>query len=343
MMKKWIIGIFMTFFLLLGFTLKQVQAQLQPPTDAFSTSPDSLAGVNPNNAGETLIDFREFEERIKKSNLYANKAGSDFVIEPDDLNYARWLVMFNSSANTFKTRKWSYAKKVSLRTSKKFLEPDAKNEVLGVRVHFPKHRFNAYARISPPYELRTYYDESDGVDKTKWGKVCAKFKEGKRIGVIDNVGAIKKISLDICSEQIYQYGIGIRLKDQFDDVKEYFMGYHSHLINWRRLNWYNPNYVSSIDQRDLFRLPLYPGEAPYIKFDSIIVYRSEKATKGDCILYFKKIDIWFDFAIAPESLNDVDIDDEDSWKILKTKAEAKRRLENLRVRERKELLKGLEK
>jgi len=316
---------------------------------------DSQADTSPNNVEETLIDFTSFEDLIQKSGLYdedtvRSKNLSDLTtadidskslaptyrIQASDLNYDRWQVQLNSSANTYGNRRWSYAKKVNLKSGKEFKGPETEsgkplrgtgNTVLGVRIHFPDYDHNAYAKIAPPYEVRAY---------DKDGQVVSRKDTGKFIGVIDNVGQIKKISLDV-SGRNFKNGVAIRLRDQFDEVQEYFMGY-TYFANWRRLSWENPNYVTSVDHRDLFRVPLYPREVPFKKFDSIIVYRPGQETGGDFVIYFRKIDMWFDFAVPPESLADLDIDDEDSWKILTKRARERKRLEELKARERIELM-----
>ncbi len=299
------------------------------------------ASQNPNNEGEVLIDFTAFEDRIDKSGLYEediarNKPIAEldnkdpkqidpktlapaYRIQASDLKYARWMVQLNSSANTVENRRWSYSKKVQLK--------NGKSSVLGVRIHFPKHRYNAYAKIAPPYELRAYNND---------GSIVSRNDNGKFIGVIDNVGDIKKLAIDV-SGRNYKYGLSIRLRDNYDEVKEYFMGY-LYYVNWRILTWENPNYLPHVDFRELYRIPLYPREVPYKKFDSIIVYRPGEVDGGDFIAYFKKINMWFDFAIPPETLKDIDIDDEAQWGIIAEIARKKRKIETIRARERIELM-----
>ncbi len=311
---------------------------------------DSQADVSPNNVEETLIDFTTFEDRVEKSGVYGqdeargkyikdldNKNPKEvdpttlapaYEIQASDLKYDRWLVQLNSSANTIKNRRWSYAKKVTLKSGKTFEgKAGSSNAVLGVRIHFPSHKFNAYAKICPPYEIRAYDPN---------GKVVSRKQEGKYIGVIDNVGDIKRMTLDV-SGRNFRHGVAVRLKDPYDEVTEYFMGY-LYYANWRKLTWENPNYITSVDHRELFRIPLYPREVPYKKFDSLIVYRPGQSTGGDFVVYFRKVDMWFDFAIPPETLADLDIDDEDQWGILAERARKKKRIETLKAREKIELM-----
>jgi hypothetical protein len=313
---------------------------------------DTQADVTPNNVDETLIDFTTYEDRIEKSGVYIGKdeprekaikdldptnakevdpdtLAPAYEIQASDMKFDRWLVQLNSSANTNANRRWSYAKSVKLKASKKFKNQagEESDAVLGVRVRFPSHTHNAYARISPPYEIRAYYPN---------GQVVSQKNEGKFIGVVNNVGELKKISLDV-SGRNFKHGVALRLKDQFDEVKEYFMGY-LYFANWRKLSWNNPNYITSVDHRQLFRVPLYPREVPYKKFDSFIVYRPGRADGGDFVVYFRKVNLWFDFAVPPEQLSDLDIDDEATWRILTKRARDRRRLEQLKYREKLELM-----
>ncbi len=336
----------------------------QQPTG--NTGGDPMKDESPNNVQETLIDFTQFEERVQAAGVYPDKdpirdkkladldvsAGSKEVdpntlapayeIQASDLFYNRWLVQLNSSANSIFNRRWSYAKRANIKGGKEYkadqgeVPADLKairsnigkgKYVLGVRIHFPKHRHNAYARISPPYELRAYTDK---------GRIVSRDEKGKFIGVLDNVGTIKKITLDV-SGRNYRNGVAVRLKDQFDNVSEHFMGY-TYFINWRRMTWKNPNYITSVDHRELFRVPLYPREVPYKKFDSIIIYRPGQEIGGDFVVYFRKIDMWFDFAVPPELMEDVDIFDETEWGILTRRAQARRDIERKKLREKVELM-----
>ncbi len=350
--------------------VSNVHAQDKPepdkPADAKSTD-YYLKDVNSNNVEETLIDFTQFEtlvgkdyvsKKVYKPDQQRNKPYKDrdiknkdqidpktlapvFNITAEDLQYKNWTVELNSSSNSVHNRRWSYAKKVTLikpyqgeRVSKEDKGGLRKGighgaYVLGARIHFPKNHYNAYAKISPPFELRAYDED---------GRVVPRQKEGKFIGIIDNVGEIKKITLDV-SGRNFRNGVAVRLKDNTDTVKEYFMGY-VYFANWRRLTWNNPNYITSVDHRTLFRVPLYPMEIPHVKFDSLIVYRPGQFGQfegGDFVIYFRKIDMWFDYAVAPTWFDDLDIDDELQWKILTKRAAEQKRKEELKFREQIEL------
>lgn len=346
-MKPWKRGLISVIVMLWA---TQVQAQEQGPVS------DILVDENPNNVEETLIDFTEFEERIQASGLYVetdplrDKNLSDltseetdpgtlapaYEIQAADYNYDQWRVEFNSSSNSPANRISSYAKKVTIKEGKTFqgvqteAGRDARgtgNTVMGVRIRFPNYSYNSNVRIGPPYEFRAY--DTDG-------RVVSRREQGKRIGVMDNVGKIKRMSLDV-SGRNFNYGVSIRLKDNFDQIKEYFMGY-IHFAGWRRLHWVNPNYVSTVDFTELFRVPLYPLDVPYIKFDSIVVYRpSYSSTGGDFVVYFRKVDMWFDFSIPPETLTELSIDDESNWGILTKRAKDNRDKQTLRARKNIEL------
>ena len=352
-MQKYLMWLIVATFFCLYTGLEEVKGQEegQGGGQVLNSGMDE----DPNNVEETLIDFTQFEERIQGSGLYKEKdevrdkditdlteeeidretLAPAYEIEANDFKYDRWLVQLNSSANTVRNRQSSYTKKINLRPGKGYngsvteanREVKGKgNSVLGVRVHFPEHKYNANAMVRPPYEIRAYDNE---------GSLISNKETGKNIGVVGNVGMIKKMSIDV-SGRNYRNGIAVRLKNSFDEVKEYFLGY-TYFVNWRRLVWNNPDYIDSIDHRDSFRIPLYPRETPFIKFDSIVIYKPVDQMGGNFVVYFRKIDLWFDYAVPPEALADLDIDDEQGWNIIKQKAMNRKNIHDLKAREKIEL------
>ena len=343
-MKKKLLSVGLSAFLLFSVTATDyVQGQVDPAGGGAATT--GAAGGEQSNIGAWLIDFNNYEANLdsaemeklypktdplrKKKIAELTAAEKDpwtnqpkYVVTSGDMKLSNWVVKLNSSANIPANRKQSYVKPIKITKG-----PDNGKNVLGVRIHFPQHHHNAYAQIMPPFEVRVY--DTDG-----------KIKNNK-MGVMNNVGTIKKISME-SSGRNYKYGTSIRLKNQLDEVREYFMGY-LYYSNWRTLMWDNPDYISSVDGRTLFRVPLYPQEVPYVKLDSIIVYSpgQEKAarvrSKGDFVAYFKGIQMWFDYAVAPDTLADIDIDDEANWAILQFRAREQRRREMKRFREAVEL------
>lgn len=297
----------------------------------------------PNNFEEPLIDFTAFETALSQANLFEasevdRKAKSSelpddqidpetlqpkYRLNPKDLSYKNWIVKLSSSADTTKSRNYSYAKTVSLIEGRKFTGVDqgSSTNVLGVRIHFPQTPFKASADIMPPFEIPVY--DLDGA-------VISRKKTGKYLGIIDNVGIMKKITMDVSSRN-YRHGISIKLKDNHDNISEYFLGYLG-FTNWRKLTWMNPEYdANKIHIYKLSYGPVYPKALPYKKFHAISVYKPDRVEGGDCVLYFKKVSISFDYAVAYNRLDDLSINDEEAWGIIEFDANENRKRDNRKL------------
>jgi hypothetical protein len=289
--------------------------------------------------GESIEAYRS---RLLQNDptLTRDKHGAlEYAVTRDDMHLDKWLVELNSSANTIKNRANSYCKQVVVSYPDQGGEKGRK--VLGIRIHFPNHNYNAYAKISPPYPFYVYdaagkelkwQDRKDLVtelvsdikaripnSETTYIKVDPDTNEERVIfnnGVLYNVGQIKTITSYIAGRN-YKNGLAIRLRDNSDEVKEYFLGYMNY-SGWRKLAWRNPNYITEVDHREIFRIPLYPMERPYRVFDSFIIYRSGLEIGGNFVCYIKDVWVDYDLAIAPQE--DVfDIEDDDIWMILRDK------------------------
>ncbi len=262
-----------------------------------------------------VLDFTKFNKLLAgpdnkgnktpykyKTNKDKPKGWDDNLIEYDvtqkDMILDRWFVTFNSSSDYPVTRNYSRTKTVKIRSNAKV---DPGKEVLGVRIHFPHHRFYAHATIKPFYEIMEYNDE---------GKIT---NIGN--GVVENVGQVKEISVEVAGRN-YQNRLFIRFLNQDRQYMDYFMGY-LYFAGWRRLVYTNPEYVSSPDQKKLFRPRLYPREIPYMKFHSFIVSRPEHGVRGDFVVYFKRIEMVRDLASVDG--DNLTIDDESNWGIKKYK------------------------
>ncbi len=173
-----------------------------------------------------VIDFGQYESRMKaqiernkkliESRTNASAARGlpteKFTMEASDWALDKWEVELNSSASSIMNNVLSYVVKVGspwwLNNAKRiysgmagklegYNETPASN-VLGVRIHFPTHRQNCWAKIHPPFEINAY-DDKGGLANTN-------------NGIVDNVGQIKSISVWVKGRN-YDNGFAIRLKD----------------------------------------------------------------------------------------------------------------------------------
>lgn len=242
------------------------------------------------------------EEPADLKTLPTDESGTPLLpVTKKHVGLNKWKVQLNSSANNIENKVLSYCREVKT-------QGQSAQTVLGIRIHFPTHSYNAWARISPPFPVKVYDELGNLINLEN--------------GVINNTGSIKKIKLSIAGRN-FKNSVAIRLRDQNGDIKEYFMG--SLFFNgWRTLEWSNPNYIETLNHRELFRLPLYPYEVPHLVFDSFVIYRNGDHIGGDFVTYIKGLTIEYDLAVEwPSSKEEVDIFDEDVWNILKVKAAAK--------------------
>lgn len=252
------------------------------------------------------------------------QGGMQYMISQLDLALENWQVELNSSARTVENIAKSYTKEVFSYNEKVGTAAEAPyKKYFGFRIHFPTHKYNAYAKIGPAYDIPAFdsrgrpinyslFDETQGDDKCKADEACV---EKSYEGVMHNVQQIKNIVVRV-SGRNFPHGFAIRLRDQNDEVSEYFLGYLD-FAGWRLLKWENPNYVHSFTADELFRIPLYPMEIPYRVFDSFIVYRSGNHIGGDFVGYIDWVKMDFDLAVSPDELNQIDVDDDSWWYILR--------------------------
>lgn len=271
-----------------------------------------------------LINFDKYESNLIKDKVYPNinptrlqdpnTAEKDkttgvpiYKISVSDMLIRRWLVVINSSGSSVEAKRYSYCKPVQT----KGVYGGKKRWVLGARIHFHQLPYNTWAKIKPPFEIVAFD------------------KEGKFVnienGVIDNTGQIYQIILEVNGRN-YNNSITLRMKNEVDETKDYFMGY-LYFAGWKKLIWKNPNYIENVDLREIFRLPLYPRSIPYKKFVSFIIMRQGTETGGDFIVYIANVNVSYDKAIVIEEM---DIDDEAAWQIItqqqQARAERERRI-----------------
>lgn len=252
-----------------------------------------------------------------------------------DMRYQNWIVELNSSADKVESRIGSFCKKVK--------RANVEETVLGVKVYFPDNNSNAWARVRPPFPIKAYalpqakaestgdqyLAEIEKIQNVPMRVYNPRFKDVEGAtpptgsapedhagyGILDNVGQIKQMTIEAYGLNL-NIGVAVLINDQFEETTEYFIGYLN-FPGWRRLIWNNPNYIANVDHRNIFKVPLYPVERPFIRFDSIKLYRQASEKINNFVTYFRNIKLSYDFAVPPEAASD--IDDESAWLILKKK------------------------
>ncbi len=237
-----------------------------------------------------------------------------YTITVADMLVKKWLVMLNSSANSIAARRYSMCKLVRTRG----VYGGRQRNVLGARIHFHRMPYSAWAIIMPPFEIVAF---------NKKGKFV-----NVQNGVIDNTGQLYQISIEVNGRN-YNNSISIRMKDSMEKTTDYFMGY-VYFAGWKRLIWKNPNYIENVDLRTIFRLPLYPRSIPYKKLVGFVVYRQGYVTGGDFIIYIAGVKVAYDKAVFVEEM---DVDDEQVWRIISQQQEVRAEIERRRNAELIEL------
>lgn len=273
---------------------------------------------------KTLIDFDVFEERMSEvvtkdkelhqqaleENAELNLTAYgyyDVEIEPADWALSNWQVELCSSADTVNNNIYSYCKSVLNNE-----DEDDPTTVLGVRVHFPEWKFLSWALVKPPFEIFAQYDNGAYINDAIPDDDENDYNDDTLpVGLLVNVGLIESIALEAYGLN-YTHQLGLRLKNRDEEMQEYYMG-SLYFHRWRTLVWMNPDYASDPRDRDPEKLPLYPQAYPFVKFDSLVIYKPTTDDGGNFVTYFKDVKINFERAVLEEEEY---IDHEDVWNIL---------------------------
>lgn len=277
-----------------------------------------LASVSAFAERQVLIDFNSLDNtdldivKIAGPNAFSSISAEEKKDLLVNLNPDNWEIQLSPSARTIENIINSYCKSVTVAGGKY-----KDQTVLGARIHFPKGRYSAWAKIMPPYEIPSYEpaDENDKIGNKYVNK-----------GVIRNVGPIKTIMVTVYGRN-FPHSLSLRLKNQNDEFIDWFVGYLN-FSGWLTFKIDNPNYIPDARKRALKKYPLYPQEEPYVKLDSFIVYKYADNPGSDFIIYIKSVEIIYDLAILKTT---EDIQDEEVWGILAARREAKKRAEAARV------------
>ncbi|MBN1898759.1 MAG: hypothetical protein JW827_08280 [Spirochaetes bacterium] len=230
----------------------------------------------------------------------------DFADLPDNISIDKWTIKLSGYSDTPKGRSLSDLKLVNVDSSK-IKNGKTFNKCLGIRVNFEYSHGNDWAEIAPVYPISVFY-----------------MKEGQ--GVVRNVGPIKSVSIWV-SGRNYKNSIEVRMIDNHGKYKSINFG-HLFFKGWRKLSWDNPNYIKELKKRDIEKPHLYPQYEPYLKFESLVLYKSPQEIGGDFIAYVKDIEIEYEPAILEyESA----VNDEAEWHILETEAKQSKDAEDKRL------------
>lgn len=178
---------------------------------------------------------------------------------------------------------------------------EGEQNVMGIRLLFPRTQNNSYAEISPEFEI-PLWAEKDG----------SYMFQNNGLGVVTNVGVLKKMRIRVCGRN-YTHRVHVVVETGKDQTKVIDFG-ALNFVGWRTLEWVNPHYIQSPSDRDWVNDPIYPGNMPYVKILSIRIIKDKKYMGGDFITYIDRIDIDYDKAYIE---TEFDIDDEDVWGIQK--------------------------
>ncbi len=296
-----------------------------------------LSGVAQESA---LIDFSDLtvdwpaDEPVENERTlvdFGGYAGASFTqaereMMKSSLAIGNWDVVLSSSARTTRRMLDSETRQAMVREGATQFENQG---VMGVRVSFPTESYNAWALITPPFEIPAFADidelDDDGnlvVPEDEQGR-------GRKFdgyGVVKNVGTLRTVSMNVYGLN-YPYRISLILQDENHDTKEIMMG-DLQFDGWNELTWENPNYIEDVRHRELRQQPLYPRLAPMRKLVGIRIYRDGSQQGGDFISYLKDIDITYDLATIEIER---DIDDEEVWGLLQEREEARRQAELRRL------------
>jgi hypothetical protein len=286
----------------------------------------------------TLIDFTQLtanyppDEPVDHEPTLLNfgdQAGTAFTEEEKalmrtSLAIPNWEIELASSSRFVENQELSQVRPAQVRED---AAQFAGETVLGVRVHFPTENYNSWALIEPPFEIPAYADptevQGDGTLVTPEEEVGSGDKY-VGFGVVKNVGTLRTVSMTVMGLN-FNHGVSVVIQDENNEAQEIFLGYLN-FEGWRTLEWQNPNYITSVRNRELRTAPLYPNLQPMRKLLGIRFYRDAEAVGGDFIGYVRDITMTYDLATLQLQR---DIDDEAVWGILQER-EADRRAAELR-------------
>jgi len=269
----------------------------------------------------SAILFAQQQETTSKSKVKVSLGNPieevliDFANLPGSLAISnRWMIKLSGYSDNPLGRKKSNLREVPVEFTK--LDQEWQDtytaqvnktdftKALGIRVYFEYSHGNDWAQIKTKLPIDQFYT-----------------REGE--GILRNVGPIKSISIWVCGRN-YKNNIEVRMVNQMGKYKSINFG-NLHFRGWRKITWVNPNYIKDLGKRDIIKEHMYPQFTPYLKFDSIVIYKSPQESGGDFVTYVKDIRIEYEPAIIDYEKA---VDDEAVWGIQESEA--------LRVKEKQD-------
>lgn len=337
-MKRHVILLVAAFFLVGSAILSADEAVL---LDFNKLAADIIPVADPTNPsktvntqnGPTMMDFSAIAgQGFTEAQRAAMKTS---------LALANWEIVLASSSRTNMNQYLSMVKEAPVSDS----APQFKGQkVMGIRVHFPVESYNSWAKVKPPFEIPSYEPKANvdaqgnitpatttGTDPVNArmsrfeGSFDAATKLTTALGVVKNVGVIKKVAVNVKGLN-FPHALSVIIKDQDNQEINVFMGYLN-FDGWREMTWENPAYIKQVRNRELRIYPLYPKSTPHVKFDSFLIQRDAAHEGGDFVAYIKDVKIIYDKAVL-EPLRD--IDDEAVWGIVQDREQARQVIESKR-------------
>ena len=267
---------------------------------------------------ETMVDY---SQTAGASVPEEDKKLMKISLSPDN-----WDITLAPSSRSVKNRSLSFCREWQTKeTAKQY----PSTTILGARIHFPELPFNSWAIIEPPFEIPAYEKKTDENGNEVAGDPGTKFISK---GVLRNVGIIKSITMTVYGRN-FKHALAIVLSDENDNVQEYFITYLD-FDGWSIRTWTNPNYILDVRNRDLFKVPLYPRNQPFLKLKGFRIYRNGENDGGDFVVYIKDVKVIYDEAVIDV---EEDIDDETAWGILTKRREERKTLELTRIGQMQQL------
>ncbi len=227
----------------------------------------------------------------------------------------------------------------------KITSPGKGYSIMGVRIKFTDSPFNNWALVMPPFEIPAYEDiVTDYIGNPLPDEEMQKEKgRGRKFlngyGVVRNVAELKSMNIRVYGCQ-FKNSISILLKDDNGVITEYNMPRYLDFDGWANIEWVNPNYIQKAENREIYVVPLYPRNEPYVKLYGFRIYRQGDQVGGDFVTYIRDVTIKYDKAFLERETPI--IDHEQAWGILQDRNEAARVREESKLGN-SEILRYLEK
>lgn len=193
-----------------------------------------------------------------------------------------------------------------------------------IQVHYPISQLPYEVIIKPKFPIYEYDLDGMPINRVKKIDISGSIENNVNTGIIDNIGQIKDIELNIiglnASNRIY-----IVLSDQSGNLTKYFMGWLYTEFSDKPMKWSNSDYVIEEANYIINPIPTNPREIKYVKFHSLVIEYDHRNMGGNSVFLIKDIKLIYDYQIAAKKLS-FDIQSEDFWENLIKIGKEKREL-----------------